>query len=347
MKPLQKLGIGVRILTARATGSARPFFVQYSLLNGCNAACVYCNSPSRPDPQLSTNDHFRILDDFARAGAVRIKLLGGEPLLRADIGEIVERVRRLGMRCAMVTNGFLVPAKLDVVRQLDETVISIDGRQQAHDGQRGRGTWARVIRAIELCAAEKLDFFLSAVVTAQSQTEIDWLLDLARRFNVMVNFQIPQFNPEMYGQAARTVMPSDHDLREIIEKIIAAKESGAPVLFSAQSYRQTLAWKDFATERIERPGQPTPCTAGTYFVHMEPNGDIYPCVLHIGRFTPKNALSDGLDAALAHAGSHSCFSCYNTWLNENRAIFDLQPAILMNFWRNYLRPSRSTAVPAP
>ncbi len=139
---------------------------------------------------------------FARLGTVRIKFLGGEPLLRDDIGELVQEVRRLGMRSAMVTNGFLIPEKMEVVRRLDELVISLDGDQAAHDRQRGRGTWKRVMRAVELCAAEGLDFFLTAVVTRESASDIDWLLDTARRFGVMVNFQIPQFNEEMYGKDA-------------------------------------------------------------------------------------------------------------------------------------------------
>jgi hypothetical protein len=51
-----------------------------------------------------------------------------------------------------------------------------------------------------------------------------------------------------------------------------------------------------------------------------------------------------VEAAWRHAQRHSCFDCYNTWLNENRAIFDLRPAVLANFWRGYLarRP-----IPAP
>ena len=59
--------------------------------------------------------------------------------------------------------------------------------------------------------------------------------------------------------------------------------------------------------------------AGKYFLQLEPNGDIYPCVLQIGSFQPKNAFRDGVEAAWRHASSHSCFDCYNTWLNENRA----------------------------
>jgi MoaA/NifB/PqqE/SkfB family radical SAM enzyme len=336
MKRLQKTAIGARILAARLSGRPRPFFVQYSLLNACNARCVYCNSPNREDHPLSFDDHVRVLREFARLGAVRIKFLGGEPLLCPDIDRLAGEVRRRGMRAAVVTNGFLIPERFDLIRELDEIVISIDGNEEAHDRQRGSGSWKKVMRGIDMCAEAKLDFFLTAVVTRASAGQVPWLLELARKLDVMVNFQIPQFNPEMYGPSARSWMPDDAEIRRLVAEIVAAKESGAPVLFTARSYRRTLGWPDFSLERVERPGRTSPCTAGRYFLQMEPNGDIYPCVLHVGTFRPKNAVRDGVEAAWRHAGSHSCFDCYNTWLNENRAIFDLRPAVLGNFWRNYL-----------
>ena len=343
MRTSEKLRIGAQIVAARATGRPRPFFVQYSLLNACDARCGYCNCPARENPEITTAEHYRILAEWARLGAVRIKFLGGEPLLRADLGELVEQVRRLGMRAAMVTNGLRVPERMDVVRRLSELVISIDGDQAAHDAQRGRGTWNRVMRAIELCAGEGIDFFLSAVVTRRSIDQIDWLLDTARRLGVMVNFQIPQINPEMYGKRAGQWMPQPDEVRAVLARIIAAKDAGAPVLFSSRSYRRTIAWPDYSVERENRPGERSPCTAGTYFLQQEPNGDVYPCVLHIGSFQPKNALRDGVGAAWGHAQSHSCFACYNTWLNENRAVFDLSPAVLSNFWRSYLRSREQRA----
>ncbi len=334
----EKIRIGAKIAIAKATGRPRPFFVQYSLLNACNAACVYCNCPRREDPRADRETHIRTLHEFARLGAVRIKFLGGEPLLHPDIGDLVSCCKDLGMRAAMVTNGFLVPERFEIVKQLDEVVISLDGRENAHDGQRGRGTWKRVMAAIDACAKAGLDFFLSAVITRDTVGEVDWLIDTARRYRVMVNFQIPQFNPEMYGPAARQWMPAPEEVRSLISRIIQAKEAGAPVLFTSRSYQHTLHWGDFSRERIERPGEKSPCTAGKYFLQLEPNGDIYPCVLQIGSFSPKNAFRDGVEAAWRHASSHSCFDCYNTWLNENRGIFDLHPSILQNFWTNYLRP---------
>ena len=339
----EKLRIGVKIAAAKLQGAPRPFFVQYSLLNGCNARCAYCNCPNRDDHPLTTEQHRGVLAEFARLGAVRIKFLGGEPLLRDDIDALVTETRRLGMRAAMVTNGLLVLQRFDTVRKLDELVISIDGNEAAHDRQRGTGTWKRVMAAIERCAEARIDFFLSAVVTRESQGDVDWLLDLARRLGVMVNFQIPQSNPEMYGPEARNWMPSPDDIRAILGRIMAAKEAGAPVLFSARSYRHTIGWQDYAVERVERPGEVSPCTAGRYFLQVEPNGDVYPCVLHIGHFTPKNVVRDGVEAAWQQAQRHGCFDCYNTWLNENRAIFDLSPSILANFWRNYLQPRPARA----
>jgi MoaA/NifB/PqqE/SkfB family radical SAM enzyme len=337
MKNSDKIRIGSKILLSRATSKPRPFFVQYSLLNACNAKCVYCNCPEREDPRADLETHLRVIADFARLGAVRIKFLGGEPLLHAHLPQLVAAAKQHGVRTAVVTNGFLVPQRMELMRELDEIIISIDGSEAAHDAQRGAGTWKKVMAAIEACSAAKLDFFLSAVVTRNTMSEVEWLIDAARRYGVSVNFQIPQFNPEMYGPDAKQWLPDPDDIRALIARIIAAKESGAPVLFSTRSYQRTLQWEDFSRERDVRPGEASPCTAGKYFLQLEPNGDIYPCVLQIGSFKPKNAFRDGVEAAWRHAWTHSCFDCYNTWLNENRGVFDLHPAILRNFWSNYLR----------
>ena len=77
------------------------------------------------------------LNEFARLGAVRVKFLGGEPLLREDVDALISETKRLGMRAAMVTNGFLVPQRFATIQKLDELVISLDGSEATHDRQRG------------------------------------------------------------------------------------------------------------------------------------------------------------------------------------------------------------------
>jgi len=336
MRTRDKLAVGARIFAAVATGRPRPLFVQYSLSDRCNGHCVYCNCPNRGDTGLSTGQRLEIIAAFARLGCVRMKLYGGEPLLNDDIEVLAHSVHSHGMRTAMVTNGLLIEEKMAAVRLIDELIISLDGDEAAHDRQRGVGSWRRVMRGIETCAAEGIDFFLNVVMTRHSIGQIDWLCATARRLGVSVNFQIPQFAEELFGKQAREWMPSPEEARAALRKVIEAKESGAPVLFTARSYRRTLEWTDFGKERIEDPSRPSRCMAGRYSIMIEPNGDVYPCFQHIGTFQPKNAVRDGAEAAWKHAHQHFCHDCYNTWLNENRAIFGLRPEVLTNFWRNYM-----------
>lgn len=340
MTPTQKVAIGAKIVRARLTGRPRPFFVQYSLLNACDVRCGYCAYPARHQERLTVAQHRSVIQQFARLGAIRIKFIGGEPLLYKGLEELVDEIGRCSMRSAIVTNGLTIPEKIDVVRRIDEIAISIDGREVAHDRQRGAGTWRRVMASIRACAEHNLDYFLTVVVTSQSAGEVDWLLDLARDLRVNVNFQLCQIYEPLFGAGARDWALSADEARTVIRRIIAAKEAGAPVLFTTRSYRKTLEWDDFSVDRIERPGEPTRCTAGTYFLHMDPNGDLYPCFLHVDHFAPKNVVRDGVEAAWRHTQRHNCHGCFNTWLNENRAIFDLQPAVFMNFGRNYMRQRR-------
>ncbi len=344
MKLRDKLRIGGAIVKSKITGRPRPFFVQYALSHRCDGRCSYCNCFEQGGDELTLAQHLQVLREFAALGAVRIKLLGGEPLLYPHVAHVVEEIRSLGMRSAMTTNGHFVESKLDVVKQLDERIISIDGREEAHNAQRGAGSWRKVMRAIEICSAEQLDFFLTAVVTSKSIGEIDWLIELARKHRVMVNFQLPQHNSHVYGSQARQWLPSPESAHAVLRQIIAAKAAGAPVLFTANSYRHTLEWPDFFLERTADPqAQSSSCMAGRYFVHMEPNGDLYPCILQMGDFVPKNVICAGVQSAWEHTRHHGCQDCYNTWLTENRAIFDLHPAVLLNFWRNYLAPNNSGA----
>lgn len=296
MKARNKVVIGGKILRAKLRGRPRPFFVQYSLLNRCNARCVYCDLPSHPDEAWTAADHQRVIREFGQLGSVRIKFLGGEPLLHPDLGTLVDEVKRQGMRAAIVTNGFLIPDRLDIIRRLDEIIISLDGREPVHDAQRGNGTWKRAMRGIEVCAANGIDFFISAVVTRGSVGEVDWLIETARRFGTLVNFQVVHHQPLIYPNA-KDWKPGDREIRALLRRIIDAKAAGAPVLFSEHSHHKALAWPDYTVERVERPGEISPCTAGRYFVHLEADGRLYPCFQHVERFPAKNVFRDGVQAA--------------------------------------------------
>jgi cyclic pyranopterin phosphate synthase len=91
-------------------------YLRVSLIDHCNLRCVYCMPLSglrfaRSDELLSAAELERVARAAAVVGFRKIRLTGGEPTLRSDLVEIVERLARLpGLRdLAMTTNGILLP----------------------------------------------------------------------------------------------------------------------------------------------------------------------------------------------------------------------------------------------
>ena len=92
--------------------------VRISVTDRCNFRCPYCMPKARFGPghrflpraeALDANEIVRLAGVFASLGVTKIRLTGGEPLLRPDLVEIVEGIARLGVPdIALTTNGALL-----------------------------------------------------------------------------------------------------------------------------------------------------------------------------------------------------------------------------------------------
>lgn len=85
--------------------------LRISLTQRCNLKCVYCHRegqfPGSNLPEMTKDEVLRIARTAVSLGMTRLKLTGGEPLLRADIVEIVHGLAEIpGLHdLAMTTNG--------------------------------------------------------------------------------------------------------------------------------------------------------------------------------------------------------------------------------------------------
>jgi MoaA/NifB/PqqE/SkfB family radical SAM enzyme len=104
-------------------------------------------------------------------------------------------------------------------------------------------------------------------------------------------------------------------------------------MFAAATYENVTRWEDYG-ELARRTGNGnSQCMAGRYYIHIEPNGDVHPCIQHAAAFTPKNLVRDGFEAALANAQQHDCGNCFSAYLNERKALFGMQPRALLELAR--------------
>jgi cyclic pyranopterin phosphate synthase len=83
--------------------------LRVSLTQRCNLACLYCHAEGEkaPSREISSDQIAEILRVAGKLGIRKVKFTGGEPLLRADVCQIVSSVPP-GIESSMTTNGILL-----------------------------------------------------------------------------------------------------------------------------------------------------------------------------------------------------------------------------------------------
>ncbi len=113
----------------------RHSYLRLSITDRCNLRCTYCMPPQgidwTPRTEILTADEIvRLGSIFVGMGITKIRLTGGEPLSRRDIGQIAERLGALpGLKTlAMTTNGISLAKRAGTLRAmgLNGLTISLD-----------------------------------------------------------------------------------------------------------------------------------------------------------------------------------------------------------------------------
>lgn len=119
-------------------------YLRISVTDRCNLRCLYCMPEEgvawKPHDAMLTFDEIKSMVSIAaKEGFSRIRLTGGEPLVRKDIADLVKAIHSIpGIeRVAMTTNGILLPQFASALREagLDRVNISLDtldAQQFAH-----------------------------------------------------------------------------------------------------------------------------------------------------------------------------------------------------------------------
>lgn len=137
-----------------ATFPYRPITAVWEITFACNMRCKHCGSKcdvARPD-ELDTDEALDLCDQMAAAGMQYVTLSGGEPLVRPDWHRIAARLKDRGVTPNIITNGwFLDDAVLDqaIAAGISNIGISIDGLEATHDHLRMRGSFARILDALD------------------------------------------------------------------------------------------------------------------------------------------------------------------------------------------------------
>lgn len=149
-------------------------YVRMSLTDRCNLRCTYCMPADMrflPRPELLTPDEIVVLAEaFVARGVTRIRLTGGEPLVRRDIADIVPRIGALrahGLEeVTLTTNGILLDtyAAMLAAAGVERVNVSLDtlDAEQFRRITRG-GDIAKVLTGIDAARSAGLAVKLNMV----------------------------------------------------------------------------------------------------------------------------------------------------------------------------------------
>lgn len=145
--------------------------LRISVTDRCNFRCTYCMPREHFGPQhrflpkaeiLSFEEIARIVAALRALGLEKVRLTGGEPLLRAELDALVAQLRaHEGLELALTTNGSLLSRSAAALKRagLDRVTVSLDALDKA-TFQRMTDSEHRVADVLEgLDAAERAGFF--------------------------------------------------------------------------------------------------------------------------------------------------------------------------------------------
>lgn len=298
-----------------------PLDVMFSVTNKCPSRCNYCDITSRKQRELTTKEILKIIDEISKMGTQRLGLWGGEPLIREDIPEIITYAHKKGLYVTMDSNGYFLPDRINELKHLDHLVLSIDGPEQVHEKNREKGSFKKVIKAIET-ASGRIPFWSITVLTKFNIHHTDFILKLAREYGFQATFQIIHHNSEL-GKEKEPFLPDNEEIRAVFKKLLAQKRAGEPIASSTQYLEYIAKWHDYShsTENFQVNG--LKCWAGKLYCNIDTDGSVYPCSLQIGLMPALNAVEVGFEKAYRNIPPFSCKACTASCFIEHNFLYSL------------------------
>ena len=252
-------------------------------------------------PQLMTLDELtRIVRAFRALGVEKVRLTGGEPLLRADVPDLIRTLKNdLGIKdVALTTNGWMLEKLAPALRTagLDRLTVSVDSLDDVTAGKlNGLGfKVARVLRGIDVAAALGLPIKINCVV--QRGVNDGELLELCAYFRARGHalrfIEFMDVGNTNHWTAER-VVPA----RELVERI-GARWPLEPV---GPAYRGEVAaryrYRDGAGEIGLISSVTEPFCRDCHRARLSADGRLFTCLFASLGWDVLGALRAGADAA--------------------------------------------------
>lgn len=204
--------------------------LRVSLTQRCNFDCFFCHREGEHDPrgEMTAQEIETIVWVAAGLGIRKVKLTGGEPMLRGDVVEIVERIAPSLDEVSMTTNASLLPGRACELKEagLDRVNVSLhtlDG--DTFEKITGVGLESEVRDGIEeavRCGLNPVKLNM-VVMRGVNDSEVPAMIDYSRDVGAvlqLIEFQELEHGAEHYDRLHYDLAPLERSLEDQAERVM-------------------------------------------------------------------------------------------------------------------------------
>jgi len=264
----------------------------------CNLDCEYCFAAQgkyRGERALMSYDVGRRALDFLVENSgtrhnLEVDFFGGEPLMNFDVVKrLVEYARDIEEKCGkhfrftLTTNGMLIDD--DVIdfcnREMDNVVLSLDGRKEVHDRFRktagGNGSFDVIVPKFKklVDARKNGSYYMRGTFThfnPDFTEDIATMLDLGFDELSMEPVVCPPTDKYALTDEDKEILYGQYE--KLADMMIERRKAGKP--FTFYHYMLDLDGGPCIYKRISG------CGSGTEYLAVTPTGELYPCHQFVG-----------------------------------------------------------------
>ncbi len=206
-------------------------YLRISLIEKCNLRCTYCMPANgivlNPKASLMTADEIHaIAQTFVNNGVDKIRLTGGEPLLRKDFPEIIAQLASLKTEISITTNGILIDKHIAVLKQFNIKKINLSLDTMIPSKFQTitlRNQFEKVIDNLHLLLSNEFKIKVNVVlIKGFNDNEIIDFINLTQYLPISIRFI--EFMPFAGNEWDKSKMVSQNEILDIVKTRFAPSE---------------------------------------------------------------------------------------------------------------------------
>ena len=269
-------------VTTRSLAPGRPHHAQWLVTRKCNYRCAGCNVwKIKDERELPAAEIKKGLDILRKLGIAELVISGGDPLLRDDIGEIIDYATKFFIT-TVYDNGSMAAKKMDCLRNVDFVAISIDSLDEKKNDsiKTVPGAWKRAMETVEKLHSEGINVSVTPTISQKNLYEITDITTYFTQKGIPVWYSLYSYDSVNENQLFSIgkendefVITDKQALAKLWDSLIEMKKKDKRILITKKILR---ALRSFYAE----DKRTWKCQALSNFLVIDPMGRVAGCHSH-------------------------------------------------------------------